>query len=45
MIQFHITGWKSDGGSSNLKGVVDVVEEVAKVQRKTGNKPIFVHCT
>ena len=42
--QFHITCWAPDGRCSNLKAVVDVTEEVAKVQRRTGSKPIFVHC-
>ena len=42
--QFHITCWAPDGQCSNLRAVVDVIEELAKVQRRTGNKPIFVHC-
>ena len=44
MTQFHITCWAPDGQCSNLKAVVDVIEEVAKVQRRTGSKPILVHC-
>ena len=44
MTQFHITCWAPDGRCSNLKAVVDVIEEVAKVQRRTGSKPVFVHC-
>jgi hypothetical protein len=42
--QFHITCWAPDGQCSNLRSIVDVVEDIAKVQRRTGNKPIFVHC-
>ena len=42
--QFHITCWTPNGQCSNLKAVVDVIEEVAKVQRRTGSKPILVHC-
>ena len=42
--QFHITCWSPSGQCSNLRCVVDVIEEVAKVQRRTGNKPVFVHC-
>ena len=44
MSQFHITNWASDGSCSNLKTVIDVIEEVSKVQRRTGNRPIVVHC-
>ncbi len=43
-MQFHITCWQPDGQCSSLRSVVDTIEEVAKVQRKTGNMPIFVHC-
>ena len=42
--QFHVTNWSPDGTCSNLKVLTDVIEEVAKVQRKTGNNPILVHC-
>ena len=42
--QFHVTNWSPDGTYSNLKVVTDVIEEVAKVQRRTGNNPILVHC-
>ena len=42
--QFHVTNWSSDGTCSNLKVLTDVIEEVAKVQRRTGNYPILVHC-
>ena len=42
--QFHITNWAPDGHCSNIKSVTDVIEEVGKVQRRTGNHPIVVHC-
>ena len=42
--QFHITNWAPDGSCSNLKTVTDVIEEVSKVQRRTGNQPIVMHC-
>ncbi|XP_064386168.1 uncharacterized protein LOC135334780 isoform X2 [Halichondria panicea] len=45
VIQFHITNWKSSGKCENLKTVIDVNEEVIKVQRRTGNKAIVVHCS
>ena len=42
--QFHITNWAFDGHCSNLSTVTDVIEEVTRVQMKTGNQPIVVHC-
>ncbi|XP_064386173.1 uncharacterized protein LOC135334783 [Halichondria panicea] len=45
VIQFHITNWNSSGKCENLKTVTDVNEEVIKVQRRTGNKAIVVHCS
>ena len=42
--QFHITNWAPDGSCCNLKTVIDVIEEVSKVQRRTGNQPIVMHC-
>jgi protein tyrosine phosphatase len=45
LTQFHITNWEPDGNCSNIKTVTDVIEEVGKVQRRTGNHPIMVHCS
>ena len=42
--QFHITNWAPDGSCSSLKTVIDVIEEMSKVQRRTGNQPIVMHC-
>ena len=42
--QFHITNWAPDGSCSNIKTVTDVIDEIIKVQIRTGNKPITVHC-
>ena len=42
--QFHITNWSPDGSCSNLRTVTDVIEEVTKIQMRTENKPIVVHC-
>ena len=42
--QFHITNWSPDGVCTNLATITDVIEEVDKVQRRTGNQPIVVHC-
>ena len=44
MSQFHITNWAPDGHCANLKTVTDVIEEVGKIQRRTGNNPILAHC-
>ncbi len=44
IIQIQILGWKSTGACENFKIVTDVNEEVIKVQRRTGNKAIVVHC-
>ena len=44
MSQFHITNWAPDGSCSNIKTVTDVIDEIIKVQIRTGNKPITVHC-
>ena len=42
--QFHITCWTPDGHCFNLKSITDVIEEMTKVQMKSGNRPIVVHC-
>jgi protein tyrosine phosphatase len=42
---FHITNWAPDGSCNNIKTVTDVIEEVGKVQRRTGNHPILAHCS
>ena len=42
--QFHITCWRPDGHCSNLKSIVDVFEEMTKVQIRSGNRLIVVHC-
>ena len=44
MTQFHITCWSRDGRCSNLKSITDVIEEMTKVQIRSGNRPIVVHC-
>ena len=44
MTQFHLTCWTPDGRCSNLKSITDVIEEMTKVQIRSGNRPIVVHC-
>ena len=42
--QFHIVNWDPDGRCSNLRTITDVIKEATKVQMRTGNHPIVVHC-
>ena len=42
--QFQIQNWSPQGRCSNPQTIINVVEEVFKVQRRTDNKPIVVHC-
>ena len=42
--QFQILNWNSQGKCSCPQTIITVVEEVNKVQRRTDNKPIVVHC-
>jgi len=37
--------WDPDGHCTNLRTVNDVIGEVVKVQRRTGNHPVLVHCS
>ena len=42
--QIHITTWKPDGFCSNFSSITDAIAEMSKIQRKTGNHPILIHC-
>ena len=42
--QFHIRNWNPQGKCSNPQTIISVIEEVSKVQRRTDNKPIVIHC-
>lgn len=43
--QFPITNWTPDGVYANLATITEVIEELDKVQRRTGNHDlIVVHC-
>jgi protein tyrosine phosphatase len=44
LCQFLITNWAPDGSCSRIKTVIDVILEVTKVQIRTSNKPIVIHC-
>ncbi|CAI8028519.1 Receptor-type tyrosine-protein phosphatase alpha [Geodia barretti] len=43
--QIHIQGWRPDGQCSNLGTITAVIGEVTKIQQRTGNNPILVHCS
>ena len=45
MTQLHVTNWKANGQCSNLKSIIDVVEEMTKVQKRSGNQSTVVHCS
>ena len=42
--QIRMTNWSPDGHCSNLTGITDTIAEVTKIQQRTGNHPILVHC-
>ena len=44
VIQLHMTNWAPDGRCSNLTSIVDAIGEMSKIQRRTGNHPILIHC-
>ena len=41
--QFQVEQWSTEGLCSNPKALIDVIDQMGVVQRKTGNKPIVVH--
>ena len=42
--QIQMTNWSPDGHCSNLTSIIAVIGEVTKIQQRTGNNPIVVHC-
>ena len=42
--QFHIQNWSAQGKCSDVLTITNVIEEMYRVQRKTGNNPVVVHC-
>ena len=44
MTQFQLTDWSSDGIVTSPETLLQVIENVIKVQQKTGGGPIVVHC-
>ena len=43
--QFHIENWSGEGMCSNSRALIDVIDQMGVVQRRSGNKPIVVHGT
>ena len=42
--QFHILNWNVQGKCSEVLTITNVIEEMYRVQRRTGNNPVVVHC-
>ena len=43
MTQYQVKEWTAEGVGSNKRAVVDIIDQLSVVQRRTGNKPIVVH--
>ena len=44
MKQFQYTGWPEEGVPDMGSGLIDVIGQVQKWQRSSGDRPIVVHC-
>lgn len=42
--QFHFTRWTKATPPSEYRSMIDLIDELQRVQRKSGNMPITVHC-
>ena len=42
--QFQYVGWPEEGVPDNGGGLIDLIGQVQKWQRSSGDKPIVVHC-
>ena len=42
--QFQYTGWPEEGVPDTGSGLIDLIGQVQKWQRNSGDKPIVVHC-
>ena len=38
-----MTNWTDEGLCDNPKAIMQIIDEVFLIQRRTGNKPIVVH--
>ena len=43
MTQFQLKQWSAEGLCSNPQALIDVIDKIGVIQRRTGNKPIVVH--
>ncbi len=43
--QFQYTGWPEEGVPDSGSGFIDLIGQVQKWQRSSGDKPIVVHCS
>ena len=44
VMQLHITNWSPDGHCKDHSCVTDIIAEMSRIQMRTGNRPIVVHC-
>ena len=42
--QFQYTGWPEEGVPDMGSGLIDVIGQIQKWQRSSGDRPIVVHC-
>ena len=42
--QFHYFGWASNKCPEQATSLIDLIGDLLRVQRKSGNGPITVHC-
>ena len=43
--QFHYTDWPEGGCPGNAGSLIELINDVQRVQRKSGNHPITIQCT
>ena len=43
MTQFQVEEWSAEGLCFNPKALINVIDQMGVVQRRTGNKPTVVH--
>ena len=44
MVHFQFTNWPTNGVTASLQTVLDVLEFIGRVQRRSGKRPVVVHC-
>lgn len=43
MTQYQVGHWTAEGLNSKPRTIIEVIDDIIVVQRRTGNKPIVVH--